>query len=594
MVLEFDKSRQDALNSRQVSGRFLIPGQAIGDVVFSNVPLSFMMGVDIETGMIMDKHHPLYGTSIKGKIFALPCGRGSCGGSGVMLEILRQQVAPAALVFRKMEEILTLGVLVSKMMFFKSIPVILLEDDEAFGLLENVNAAQIKEGQLIIGNDEIRIPLLTTAERVALTEADRRVLNGDDCSIAKRMAMEIIVEFSAIQGAKSLVDVSQVHVDACCYAGKISLLIPERLHALGGEFVVPATCNSLDVDRQRWKELEADPEISKISSKIGDIYLAMGAQMSFTCAPYLLNSKPGIGEQVAWGESNAVVFSNSVLGARTQKYPDFLEVLIALTGRAPYVGCHLDEGRLPKIRILVPKFNNPDESLFPLVGYHIGDLVGSEIPIIYGLEDSKPSIADLKAFGAGFATTSSAPMFHINGITPEAATVNIDLAKLPPVALDLRKLRLTWKQLNTAKKTYVDLISLGNPHFDLEEFARLAALCMGRCKHSDVTMIITTSRYVYQEALNKGYLEIIESFGARLITDTCWCMIQEPVIPPHSRTIMTNSAKYAHYGPGMLKRGYHFGSLAGCVEASCMGERRPDDIAPRWLFGPPSELLCQV
>ncbi|KAF5012030.1 hypothetical protein FDECE_1889 [Fusarium decemcellulare] len=564
-------------------GRFLIIGEATAEIVFTNVPISFMMGVHRETGIVMDEHHPLLGTPLKGKVFVLPRGRGSCGGSGVIMELLRLGTAPAALIFRSLEEILTLGVLVADAMFSKSIPIVLIEDDRVWEKLASGGSAEITKHGLKI-KDEC-FPLDRPYKKSVTTTADdEKVLRGEGCSRASQIAMELIVEFASIQRAQSLIDVSQVHIDACCYAGKISLLVPQRLLELGGKVVVPSTCNSLDVDRQRWRALGCDPELSMISSKIGDTYLAMGAIMSFTCAPYLLDSKPKEGDQVGWGESNAVVFANSVLGARTQKYPDYLDVMIALTGRAPAMGCHLDEGRRPQISIQVPKITDFDESIFPLLGYHIGAIVGGQIPIIYGLENSNPRVADLKTFGAGFATTSSAPMFHIKGVTPEAATVQLR-EDMEEVIVGVDDLRRSWRQLNTAVDDTVGIIALGNPHFAFEEFAQLVKLIEGRSKHPDVELVITLGRFVYQKAKDAGYLETVERFGATFITDTCWCMLEEPVIPRRLCNIMTNSAKYAHYGPGITGKKLHFGSMAGCVEAACTGRRPADDATPRWLFG---------
>ncbi|KAM0550219.1 hypothetical protein ACHAPJ_009067 [Fusarium lateritium] len=569
-------------SSNHPAGRFLIAGEADGEVVYSNTPISFMMGVHIKTGLVIDEHHPLLGTSLKNKIVVLPRGRGSCGASGVIMELLRVNAAPAALIFQSLEEILTLGVLVADAMLSKSIPVVLLEVQLVWEKLATAACVKITRHGLRI-NDQF-FPINRPYEKgVVTTPDDDRILRGEGCSRASQIAMELIVEFASIQGAKTLIDVSQVHIDACCYAGEVSLLIPQRLLELGGKVMVPSTCNSLDVDIQRWRALGSDPKLSKMSSAIGETYVAMGAVTSFTCAPYLLETKPKEGDQVGWGESNAVVFANSVLGARTQKYPDYLDVMIALTGRAPAMGCHLDEGRQPQIAIQVPDLSYSDESVFPLLGYYIGSIVGGKIPIIYGMETSNARMAaDLKAFGAGFATTSSAPMFHINGITPEASTVFVP-GDLEESRIEMDDLRMTWKQLNTATDDTVGIIALGNPHFALEEFPQLIKLIEGRAKQPEVDIVITLGRFVYQQAKEVGYLETLERLGAKFINDTCWCMLQEPVVPRRRCNIMTNSAKYAHYGPGITGKKFHFGSMASCVEAACTGKRRSDDASPKWL-----------
>lgn len=566
------------------AGRFLVNGEASGDIVFSSVPISFMMGVHSETGVVVDEHHPLLGTPLRNKIVVLPRGRGSCSASGVIMELLHRGNAPAALVFRTLEEILTLGVLIADAVFQRSIPVVLVEDDQVWERLSRGGKASISKHGLTV--EGLLFPLDVPYTRgVETLPADEAMMRGEGCSRAAQLAMELIVEFASIQGAEKLIDISQVHIDACCYVGKTSLLVPQRLLELGAQFRVPSTCNSLNVDRQQWQALGTDPELSTISHKIGDAYLAMGAAMSFTCAPYLLDSKPAAGEQIGWGESNAVVFANSVLGARTQKYPDYLDVMIGLTGRAPAMGCHLPGGRRPEMRIDVDRLETFDDSVFPLLGYHIGAIVGGRIPMIYGLEHTSPGTAELKAFGAGFATTSSAPMFHIMGVTPEAASTAYISDSMEGVSVGVDDLRITWDQLNTAGDDQVELVALGNPHFTSDEFCHLVELLGSRSKKANVDIVITTSRFVLQKAREAGYLDRVSEFGAKIITDTCWCMLEEPVVPARARNVMTNSAKYAHYGPGITGRRFRLGSLAACLDAVCTGVLSPEHKHPRWLFG---------
>lgn len=576
-----------AVNEQVVKpARAIISGSARGRVVFSNTPLSFLMGVDLPTGVVVDAHHPLRGTCLRDCVLVIPSGRGSCSASGAIIELILAGVSPVALIFQRIDEILALGVLMARAIFDKSIPIIVVEDINTFLLFDGRDtvAEILEDGIVLQGTNKIRVPIVRSGtDAVSLSPADRAILNGSRGSAAK-LAMEMVVAFAVMQGATSLVSVTQVHIDACIYVGESSLLIPQHLASLGGRFIVPATCNSLSVDRLRWKQLGGDPARSQVASQIGDLYLEMGADMSFTCAPYLLDSKPDEGAHIGWAESNAVVFANSVLGARTQKYPDYLDVFIGLTGRAPMSGCHSDKGRAPTVLISVPGFNSPDDSLFPLLGYHIGQVCGSRIPFVYGLELVKPSVSDLKAFGAGFATTSSAAMFHIGGVTPEAL-------KFEPrepenvIILDVEELTRSWKMLNSAIDEFVHLVSLGNPHFSLEEFRQLVTLCKNRRVSPEVKFMITTSRYTYKMASACGFDRILEEFGAIIITDTCWCMIEEPIIPLTARNIMTNSAKYAHYGPGMLKRGFHFGSLESCVDAACFGRRSDDVRIPPWLLG---------
>lgn len=557
-----------------VEGHSLIPGKASGKILFSDAALSFWGGVSA-IGEIVDHHHPLRGQVLTNTIVAIPSGRGSCTGSGAILELLVSGKGPAGFVFRDDENILTLGVLVAKTVFNISIPVLRLTSDD-FSSLSGHDFAQIDGGSLYLGQKATMIAnskpsIETSFEKLRLGVTDQAMLEGK-YGLAKRMAMEILVEFAKVQQATELIDVTQAHIDACIYIGPAGLQFAQHFASLDAKFSVPTTLNSISIDRRRWKELGLTREAAQPAEDLAKAYMSMGAQTSFTCAPYLLETAPKQGEQIGWAESNAVVFANSVLGARTQKYPDFLDVCIALTGRAPLSGCHRDRDRMPTVLIELPSLKRVGDATFPLLGYLIGQLSGSEIPLIFGLENTASRTPDLKAFGAGFATSSSAPMFHIRGITPESEMAEKAGTAKRHVQITSEDIDLCERSLNTAQDPAVDLVSLGNPHFSIEEFADLARLCKGRLKHQKVSVVVTTSRAVQSKAEEAGYLGELSRFGVDVITDTCWCMIDEPVIPRCVRNLMTNSAKYAHYAPGMVQRGVHFGSLSQCVEAACSGE----------------------
>lgn len=589
-----------------ISGQCLVAGAAQGALLVSNTGLSFWGGVDPTTGVIVDQHHPLKGETVTGKILALPSGRGSCSGSGALLELLLNNKEPAALVFSELEEILTLGVVVAEVMFNRSIPVLFLSQ-QAFSRLQTGVSGSVDDDELRLFHqgsaleapDSVASIIETPAVETTLTEgsparsagyqmdldeSDHAMLDGA-LGKASQVAMQILTRMAVIQGADKLIDITQAHIDACVYHGPSSLRFARRLVDWDAQVRVPTTLNSISVDKRRWKAQGVDVGFGQSASQLGDAYVDMGASASFTCAPYLLETAPVAGEQIVWAESNAVMFANSVLGARTQKYPDFLDVCIALTGRAPSVGCHLDSGRRPTICVEVTAISNADDSFWPLLGYHIGLHTGNELPMIYGLEGSGPSMDDLKAFSAAFATTSSTPMFHMMGVTPEASQAD-QLCKAIGVAntviqVTSTELLRSWRELNTATESAVDMVCLGNPHFSLTECAALAALCAERVKHSSTEIMVTMGRAIHQQAMAQGHISCLEEFGVEFVTDTCWCMISDPVIPSSARTLMTNSGKYAHYGPGLVGRTFRFGGLADCVEAACSGQRTAGP--PFWL-----------
>jgi len=577
------------LRTTSLDGRSLVCGAAQGPLLFADVGLSFWGGVDPFTGEVIDRHHPLSGECLAGRVLAIPSGRGSCTGSSVMMELISNGHAPAALVLAEADEILTLGVLVAQTLFERSLPVLCI-GKEAFGALSGQAFARVDGPRVSLFDalpDDGWTPPLTPVSSddvggsIALTALDQALLSGAHGKAAQ-VAMQIVLRMARLQGAEQLLDITQAHIDGCIYTGPASLRFAQQLVTWGAKVRVPTTLNSISVDQRRWRELGIDPALGVPASALGDAYMAMGAQLSFTCAPYLLDTAPVAGEQIVWAESNAVVYANSVLGARTLKYPDYLDICIALTGRAPLIGCHLDDQRKAALHIAVAPVGQLDDAFYPLLGYHVGALAGSRIPLVSGLEHLAPDTDDLKAFGAAFATTSGAPLFHIAGVTPEALDpAQVLQGPVPTITVSQADLLHSWQELNSATDPVVTIVSLGNPHFSLTEFGRLAQLCQGQHKHPDVVMAITCGRAVLEQARNAGYLAPIEAFGATLVTDTCWCMLGEPVIPPAAKTLMTNSGKFAHYAPGLVGRKVHFASLAECVDAAC--NAKASGHLPDWL-----------
>ena len=583
--------------SQHLTARHLTGGAARGPLLYSDTALSFWGGVNPSSGEIIDRHHPLSGKCIAGQVLAIPQGRGSCTGSSVLLEVVLNGQAPSALILEQPDEILVLGAIVAELIFGCRLPVVSV-GSEAFAQLRTARWVNLQaDGQLTATAGEDLPHVLPAsadaAARITLPDFDGIQLSPGDQAIlagaqgkARQIAMQVVLRMARIQGASELMDVVQAHIDGCIYTGQASLRFACQLRDWGGQVKIPTSLNAISVDRRRWRALGVDPAFGEPASALAQAYLDMGASPSFTCAPYLLDSAPTEGQQIAWAESNAVAYANSVLGARTAKYADFLDLCIALTGRAPKTGCHLTGNRRATLRIQVPPVQAPDDAFYPLLGYWVGLLAGSRIPVVCGLEHALPSRDDLKAFSAAFATTSSAPMFHIVGVTPEAPDTSSALGGMPAEVehqITFDELDKAWHELNSASDLQVGLVALGNPHFSVTECAALAVLCHGRLRHTATAVVLTTSRAVHADATRNGDIAILEGFGVNIITDTCWCMLDEPVVPPLASIIMTNSGKYAHYAPGLTGRQVHFGSMADCVEAASTGlapNRRPDWLKP--------------
>ncbi|MBF3031798.1 DUF521 domain-containing protein, partial [Pseudomonas aeruginosa] len=403
--------------------RTLVAGSASGELLYAPTGLSFWGGVDPRSAEVIDRHHPLSGRHLHGRLLAIPGGRGSCTGSSVLLELILGGRAPAAILLREPDEILALGAIVAEELFGRSLPIACL--GERFDELAAYPWARLADGRLELHRDappplEARpAEALATDAGPRLDAFDQALLAGEHGEAA-RLAMRIVLRMAALQGAQRLVEIQRAHIDACIYTGPAGLRFAETLRDLGARVRVPTTLNAISVDQRRWREQGVPAALGEPAAALAQAYLDMGAQPSFTCAPYLLDDSARAGEQIVWAESNAVLFANSVLGARTNKYADFMDICCALTGRAPLAGCHLDEQRQARVLIEVEDLGSVDDAFYPTLGYLCGLLCDGQIPAIDGLRQRQPDRNALKAFGAALGTSSSVPMFHVIGVTPEA------------------------------------------------------------------------------------------------------------------------------------------------------------------------------
>jgi cis-L-3-hydroxyproline dehydratase len=418
-------------------------------------------------------------------------------------------------------------------------------------------------------------------DEIALDDGERAMLAGE-AGAAARFAMRILVRLAPLYGADRLLPVTRAHIDGCIYSGDAGLEYAEMLAGLSGRVRVPTTLNVVSLDRVAWREIGIADGYAGNARRIAEAYLAMGAEPTFTCAPYQTVARPAFGEQVAWSESNAVAFANSVLGARTNRYGDFLDIACALTGRVPAAGLHLDEPRLATTLIrldpLPPALLERDD-LWPVLGYHVGSRVGDEVAVLDGL-DVVPSDDALKALLAAAASAGSVALLHIAGVTPEAPTADDAMGHRPPrrvLRVSREDLRRSRAALRTAPDGVLDLVAFGSPHCSLAECRDLADL-MGSARAADgVRVYVTTSRAVRDVLARTGDLARLEAFGATVVADTC--IVVAPIVPQGARVLMTNSGKYAHYGPGLLGVDTVIGSTAECVRSAALGRIEVDDAA---------------
>lgn len=553
----------------------IVPTDIEADVVVCSEGLSFWGGVDPNTGTVIDAHHDLLGVCLAGKIVLMPTSRGSCSGSGVLLQLALNDCAPAALVFSEDEEVLTLGALIARQMFDRFVGVLRLPQ-EKYEDLSKQQSAQIQGKRLI--SEDLSIDLHQVSQNdLKLTPIEEAMLGGENGKPVA-LAMEVICAMASAQGAKRLIDVTRGHIDGCIYAHDANRLFAETMADMDAKVAIPTTINAISVDRENYTKHDLPPDFAQAACRLADAYVRMGARPTFTCAPYLASDVPQLGEDIGWSESNAVIFANSVLGARTAKHPDYLDLFIALTGRAPLSGVYLSENRRPQIVIDVTAPEEFDDAFWPLLGWVTGCMAPDRSPLLKGLEHTAPSRDDLRALCAAFGTTSAAPMLHVANVTPEASMEPItDAGHATLTKVDLV---VAWHELNTGSRK-VDLIALGSPHFSLEETQKFAGLLKGKRRHPGVSVVITLGRDVYSQAQSEGLVDQLRSAGVQFYSDLCWCSIVEPMFPVDAKTLMTNSGKYAHYAPGLSGRNVRFGSLAACAEAATSGSVSPDP--PRWI-----------
>jgi cis-L-3-hydroxyproline dehydratase len=554
----------------------IVPACAQGDLLVCEEGLSVWGGVNPSTGAIIDAHHPQYGRSLAGHIVMMPTSRGSCTGSGVLLGLAFAGSAPRALIFRESEDILTLGALVAGRLFGYEIAVLRLSAAE-YDALARETSAEITAAAITAGGKTWPLAPVSSGETLELNASDRTFLAGEHGEAA-RLAMDIIVTMAAAQGAPRLIDVSRVHIDGCIYASPAFLTFARAMADKGGRVRVPTTMNAISVDHANWRAQGVDEAFGVPAAQLADAYVEMGARPSFTCAPYLLPDGPKTGEDIAWAESNAVIYANSILGARTAKHADFMDLCIALTGRAAQAGVYLPENRAPRRIIDVAMPADADDAFWPMLGWLVGQKAPDRIPLIRGLEATKPSQDDLKALCAAYGTTSASPMLHIAGITPEA-----DLAPMPDadrVTIEPKDFAVLWREFNRGADD-VDLVALGSPHFSAAECAAFARLMDGRHVAGGVAAIATIGRATLVEIDANGVKARLEAAGVKIIPDLCWCSISEPVFPPETKVLMTNSGKYAHYAPGLSNRAVRFGSLAQCADTACSGTAPAEP--PAWI-----------
>jgi predicted aconitase len=415
---------------------------------------------------------------------------------------------------------------------------------------------------------------------IALSDYDQALLGGERGEAAA-LAMRVLIRSATVMGADSLIDIESAHIDGCLYHGQASLDFVERLVRGGGKVVVPTTLNVGSMDLIHPELFRGDDALRDAGTRLMQAHIELGCESSFTCAPYQLKRRPHLGQQIAWAESNAIVFANSVLGARTNRYGDFMDLCAALTGRAPRCGLHLPENRHAGVVFALddgfPRDPASRDIWYAALGLLVGQRAGGAIPAITGLP-ADTTEDELKALGAAAASSGAIALFHAVGITPEAPTLEAALGGRPAAdaaggvisvsRADLRAVRATLNQAPAGAP--LAAVSVGTPHFSLAECAALESLLAAAGQRCAVDFYVNTSRYILWELEALGQAERLRAAGVQFVTDTCTYIT--PIMRQTRGLVMTNSGKWAHYAPANIGVQVAYGSLRECVRSAMQGK----------------------
>ncbi len=409
-----------------------------------------------------------------------------------------------------------------------------------------------------------------------LTSEEQRTLAGDDGEAA-RIAMAVLVDLGAVFGADRLIPVAQVHIDATLYMVDAGVAFAERMAATGGRFRVPTSLNPSAVDLLHPEALRPPPDLLENSRRLERAYLSMGAAPTWTCAPYQQGMVPRFGQQIAWAESNAIVFANSVIGARTNRYGDLMDICAAVVGKAPCFGLHLETHRHAELVIdasALPRSVQYDPATYPLLGYIVGELAGDRIPAVLGIPPDVP-VRALKSFGAAAASSGAVGLFHMVGVTPEARCLEMCTGgrKMEEIhAVTAKDLAGAAARLSNPDLSRPDLIVVGCPHYAYAEMTTMARLLDGRRVNPGIAFWAFTGRCAYGWMRHSGLLQALTNAGVTVFTDAC------PLLYPGESwpftAALSDSAKFVNYCTSQTGLPAAIGSLADCVETAVTGRFR--------------------
>lgn len=390
-------------------------------------------------------------------------------------------------------------------------------------------------------------------------------------------AMEILVAVGDINEAERMIPVSSAHM-----AGNYGPLRDEGVEWLeefaesGVSAKVFTTVNPQGFDFDIPREMQVPEKFRKIQLRIDGALRKIGVKLFYTCQQFLVGNLPRKGEHLAWAASESEIFANSVLGAMTNREGDHSALAAAVTGKTPEYGMHLPENRIAKVLVDVSglDFGSLTQTDYAAIGYHVGKIVGEDIPVFVGLPKDI-SLQNLQALAYPLPVSGAVPMFHLVGITPEAPTLEVAFGgdkpedKISVAAFDIRNV---YEECRRTEEEKVDLVIFGCPHCTLQEIEEIALMLEGRKVRNGTKFWVCTSKATKAFAERMGYGDLIRRAGGLLVADTCpsggpYAYLKEQ----GTNVVVTNSLKAAYYAYGLFGMGTVFASTKDCVEAAVKG-----------------------
>jgi predicted aconitase len=384
-----------------------------------------------------------------------------------------------------------------------------------------------------------------------LSKDEERILDGEAGEVQERM-LRLLVRLGEIYGADKMIPVGSVQVAGVSYKsiGDPGTEFLEDIADKGAKVKVLTFLNPAGMDLEDWGRLGFNKKFARNQLRIMDAFKKMGIIITSTCTPYLAGNLPRFREHVAWSESSAVSFANSVIGARTNREGGPSALAAAIIGKTPNYGLHLWENRQPHYHVKVDT-ELIYSSDYGALGYHIGKIVKDKIPYFTGIKDADTD--QLKALGAAMAASGAVALYHVEGLTPEADLVNKD--KMESITVTKKEIKETYEKLNTGGSP--DIIIIGCPHASLREIALIAEKV--KDKKLKKPLWVCTSRIMKEASDRMGYTSIIEKAGGYIVADTC--MVVSPIEDMGYKTTGVNSGKAANYLPGFCKQQVVFADI---------------------------------